>query len=75
MNFILLNLHGGQFTWGYNKRSNEGTIIISFTKVKCTSEGQFVEDDSESISYKPLLEVVIRGFLAFLGLYYLFVVI
>jgi hypothetical protein len=61
----LIDLNGGQFTWGYHKRSNEGTIIISFRKVELTSK-------EDSISYQNLLEVIVRGALLFFGLYYLF---
>jgi hypothetical protein len=62
----LIDVNGGQFTWGYNKKSNEGTIIISFRKVELTSK---VED---ATSYQHLFRVIIRGILACFGLYHLF---
>jgi hypothetical protein len=69
LNFIDLN--GGQFTWGYNRKSNAGTITISFKKVKLTSEGKLVEDSSESFSCQPIFRVMVRNVLTCLGLYYL----
>jgi hypothetical protein len=68
MEFISFN--GGQFTWGYDKKSNRGKIIISFKKVKLTAEGEIVKDDEENFSRKCFLAAVMNIILMFLGLYY-----
>jgi hypothetical protein len=68
----LIDLNGGQFTWGYNKKSNPGRIVISFQKVKLTIEGKIVGDDRGHFLDKLMLKVIVDIILACIGLYCFF---
>jgi hypothetical protein len=63
--------NGGQFTWGYDKKFNEGRMVISFKKVKLGSESEIVEDNSRYFSYKIFFGLTIGTILLVIGFIYL----
>jgi hypothetical protein len=66
---ISIESGGGQFTWGYNRKSQEGKIIVSFKKIRLLANGKIVEDNTEYFPYKILLGLILGIALAGLGLY------
>jgi hypothetical protein len=67
--------NGGQFTWGYDKKFNEGRMVISFKKVKLGSENEIIEDNSKYFSYKIFFGLTIGIILLVIGFIYLIYII